>query len=422
MRRVFGSRAMRVAVLVVVVLVVAGGVWYVMSGGKKKVTAVFESTKGIYKDDSVRMLGVEVGTIDEIRTADGHAEVEMSVDRDVRIPESANALIVAQSLVAERFVQLTPVYKDGPELADGGTIPQERTAIPVEWDAVKEQLMSLSSALGPAKGQQKGSLGKFVDSADAMLDGNGERVRSALREVSHTMSVMSDGREDLFSTLRNLQLFVTALSHSQEQIVSFGGHLASVTQVLADQTSGIDAALKDLDLAVGDIQRFVGDNGPKLTTGIDKLGRATEVVRDRRADLEKLLHTAPTATANFYNIYRPYQGTLNGVLAMNQMSSPVDFICASITALANPSAQKDAGLCAQYLGPFLNTLTSNYPYGMAAPPYTPTAEPEQIQDLQKPGTRTPNGVQPVSATPADLTDVVNPGTDLTGLLVPEGGR
>jgi len=407
------------AVLAVVALVAAGA-WYVLQGRTKTVTAYFESTKGIYKDDTVRMLGVKVGTIDDITPQDGRSKVTMKVDQDVQIPADANALLVAQSLVAERFIQFTPAYKGGPEMADGAEIPVERTAVPVEWDGVKEQLMKLSSALGPTQKDPKGSLGGFIDSADSVLDGNGKAVHDALRQVSQTMSVMSQGREDLFTTLKNLQLFVTALSQSEEQIVSFGGKLASVTQVLDQQTPQIDSALKDLDLAVLDINRFLEKNGDRLSTGVDKLGRATSVVRDRRKELEGLLHVAPTATANFYNIYRPYQGTLNGVLAMNQMANPAQFVCGAIAGLANNTAQSDAELCKQYMTPLLGSLTSNYPYGTVTPPITPTADSNQIIPAQKPGTQTPPGVQPEAAKPDPLVNVVK-GDDLTSALQFAGG-
>ena len=409
-----------IAVVAVIVLIVAAA-WYVFSGKTKTITAYFASTKGVYEADTVRVLGVQVGTISSIDAENGQSKVTMKVDRDLAVPADANALLVAQSLVAERFIQLTPVHSEGPLLEDGDSIPIDRTAVPVEWDGVKEQLLKLSSALGPTEEDPDGALSSFVDSADSMLDGNGSDVREALNEVSHTMSVLSDGREDLFTTLRNLQLFVSALSASEEQIVSFGGKLASVSQVLGDQTGDIDAALKDLDLAVTDINRFLDANGTRVTTAVDKLGQATRVVRDRRKDLENLLHVAPTATSNFYNIYRPYQGTLNGVLAMNQMSNPTNFICGAIAGLANNTAESDAQLCSEYMGPLFNSLTSNYPYGTVVPPITPTAEPDQIVQGQKPGTQTPEGVQPPADRPDPLINVVNNGDDLTANLLATGG-
>lgn len=415
------SRVLKPIAVVAVIALVVAAAWYVFSGRTKTITAFFDSTKGIYEADTVRVLGVQVGTISAIEAENGKSKVTMKVDRDLAVPTDANALLVAQSLVAERFIQLTPVHTGGPQLEDGGTIPVERTAVPVEWDGVKEQLLKLSSALGPTDTKPDGALSTFVDSADSVLDGNGTDVRAALNEVSHTMSVLSDGREDLFTTLRNLQLFVSALSASEEQIVSFGGKLASVSQVLGDQTGEIDTALKDLDLAVTDINRFLDNNGTRVTTAVDKLGQATKVVRDRRKDLENLLHVAPTATSNFYNIYKPYQGTLNGVLAMNQMANPTNFICGAIAGLANNTAQSDAELCAEYMGPLFNSLTSNYPYGTAVPPITPTAEPDQIIAGQKPGTQTPNGVQPAAARPDPLINVVNNGDDLTANLLATGG-
>lgn len=408
-----------VAVIAVVVLVIVGA-WYLLMGRSTTVTAMFESTKGVYAGDSVRVLGVPVGTISDISVEDGRSRVTMKIDPDVSVPADANALLVAQSLVAERFIQLTPAHTGGPELEDGAVIPQDRTAVPVEWDAIKEQLLALSTALGPTAEDPKGALSDFVDSADSVLDGNGTAIRTTLNELSHTMSVLSDGREDLFTTLRNLQLFVSALSNSEEQIVSFGGKLASVTEVLADRTGDIDAALKDLDLAVTDINRFLDKNGDRVTRGVDKLGQATKVVRDRRKDIEGLLHVAPTATANFYNIYRPYQGTLNGVLALNQMANPTNFLCGAIAGIANNTAESDAQLCAQYMAPLLNSFASNYPQGVVSPPVTPTAEPDQIIPAQKPGTATPDGVQPPAATPDPLQNVVK-GDDLTSTLMFAGG-
>ena len=420
MSRFFSTTAARVIALLAVVVIVIGAVWF-FTGRTKTVVAFFESTRGVYEDDTVRVLGVRVGRIAEISSEGGLSKVTMRVDHDVPVPADANALLVAQSLVAERFIQLTPAYTGGEELEDGGAIPVEQTAVPVEWDGVKEQLMKLSTALSPVGDEETGPLGEFVDSADAMFEGNGAEIRDALNEVSQTMSTLSDGRENLFTTLKNLQLFVTALSQSEEQIVSFGGKLASVSQVLGDQTDDIDAALRDLDLAVMDINRFLTNHGDRVTTAVDKLGQATEVVRDRRAELEGVLHVGPTAMANFYNIYRPYQGVLNGVLAMNQMANPTNFICGAIAGLDNNTSESDAALCAEYMGPLLNSLTSNYPYGVVAPPITPTAEPDQIWERQKPGTQTPPGVQPPSDRPDPLVNVVNRGDNLTDTLLVTGG-
>ncbi|MCT7294521.1 mammalian cell entry protein, partial [Rhodococcus sp. PAE-6] len=76
-------------------------------------------------------------------------------------------------------------------------------------------------------------------------------------ELSDTMRTLSEGRTDLFSTIRKLQTFVSVLSSSNEQIVQVGGRLASVSDVLAQSSDQLGASVSELNIAVGDVQRFV---------------------------------------------------------------------------------------------------------------------------------------------------------------------
>ena len=102
MRRLLSPTVPKVIALIAVVALVAGGVWW-FSSRTKTITAFFPTTQGVYKDDTVRVLGVRVGTISDITTEEGMSRVTMKVDEDVAVPEDANALLVAQSLVAERL-------------------------------------------------------------------------------------------------------------------------------------------------------------------------------------------------------------------------------------------------------------------------------------------------------------------------------
>ena len=124
-------------------------------------------------------------------------------------------------------------------MGDGATIKLDRTAVPVEWDDVKTELTRLSQQLGPPAGQVQGPLSEFVNQAADTFDGNGDSFRQALRELSQTAGRLGDSSTDLFGTVKNLQILVDALSKSNEQIVQFSGHLASVSQVLADSTVGL---------------------------------------------------------------------------------------------------------------------------------------------------------------------------------------
>ena len=74
----------------------------------------------IYPGDEVRVSGVKVGNIESIQPQGTEAKMTLKVDRGVPIPADAKAVIVAPNLVAARYVQLTPAYRDsGPRCATG---------------------------------------------------------------------------------------------------------------------------------------------------------------------------------------------------------------------------------------------------------------------------------------------------------------
>ncbi|QBJ97180.1 MCE family protein [Rhodococcus sp. ABRD24] len=413
------------ATAAVVVAVLVAGVVYLFPGlGKTTITAQFPSTTGLYAGDDVRVLGVSVGSIESIDPNGTGATVVMNVDRSVDIPADAKAVIIAPSLVAARFVQLTPVYTGGEAMPDGAEIPMERTAVPVEWDEIKTELTKLSEALGPQGGADQGSLGNFIDTVGDNLDGNGDALRDTLRELSDTMKTLSDGRTDLFATIRNLQVFVSALSSSNQQIVQFGGRLQSVSSLLADTSDELGTALQDLDVAIGDVNRFVTDNRASLTEQVGRLADATSVLVEKRPQLEQVLHVAPNALANFNNIYSPKTGSINGVLAASNARNPINMVCGLIRGLEDNDSDRTADLCAQFLGPVLNSITTNYPPILTRVADTQLALPEQIvfsppslagQVPERPAPA------PIAAPLATMPSIDVP-KDLEALLNPGGGR
>jgi phospholipid/cholesterol/gamma-HCH transport system substrate-binding protein len=327
----------------------------------RTITAYFTTATAIYPGDEVRVSGVKVGSIASIQPEGTQAKMTLKVDRDVPIPADAKAVIVAQNLVSARYVQLAPAYRSsGPTMSDGAEIPVDRTAVPVEWDEVKTQLMRLATELGPKSGVSGTSTGRFIDSAANALDGNGEKLRQTLTQLAGVGRILADGSGNIVDIIKNLQTFVTTLRNSTQQIVSFQNRLATITSVLDDSRSDLDAALSDLSVAVGEVQRFIAGSRDQTSEQIQRLADVTQNLVDHRTDLENLLHAAPNGIANGYNVYNPDTGTAVGSIALPNFSNPVQLICAMIGAVENVTAAETGKRCAQYLGPALRLLNVNY--------------------------------------------------------------
>ena len=337
--------------------------------------AYFANTIAIYPGDAVRVAGVNVGTIETMVPQGEQTKMTLKVDHGIVIPADAKAVIVAPNLVAARYVQLTPAYADaGPTMADGATIPADRTAVPVEWDQVKEQLMRLSTQLGPDSQTSTSSIGRLIDSAAGALAGNGDKLRQTIAQLSGVARILADGSGNLADIIANLQTFVTALRDSNTQIVQFQDHFATLTGVLNDSQSDLDGTLSSLSAALGDIRRFVAGSRNQTSEQVQRLANVTQILVDQKMSLENLLHVAPNALANGYNIYNPMTGTTAGAFSLPNTANPLQFVCGAIGAVENVTAAESAKLCAQYLGPAARLLNINYlpqplnPYLQPSPP------------------------------------------------------
>lgn len=325
------------------------------------ITAYFTSATSIYPGDEVRVAGVTVGTIESIEPQGAQAKVTLAVDHGVPIPADAKAVIMAQNLVAARYVQLAPAYEDsGPTMADGARIGVERTAVPVEWDQVKDQLMRLATDLGPVNDASGTSLNRFIDSAANAMNGNGDKLREAIAQLSGVGRILADGSGNIVEIIKSLQTFVGALRDSNTEIVQFQDRLASVTSVIDGSRNDLDAALTNLSAAVVDVKRFIAGSRDQTSEQLQRLNNVTQNLVDNRTALENVLHVAPNAIANGYNIYNPDSGTAVGAFALSNFANPVAVVCSAIAAVKNATASETSKLCAQYLGPALRLINFNY--------------------------------------------------------------
>lgn len=339
--------------LVLVVLLGVGAAAWNRSD-RTDLVAYFPSTDGIYAGDEVRVLGVPVGKIDEITPEDGRVRVEFHVDGGVDIPADAKAVIVAPSLVSSRYIQLTPQYVGGETLADDATIPEERTAVPVEWDEIKGQLNDIALALGPDGANKDGALSDVVDAAAGALRGQGGTLNQTIADLAGAIEVLSSGGDDAFSVVRNLQVFVDALSQSDVQIGEFLERLDAVSQVLADDKHLVRAALRDLAKAVGDLEGFVRANRGRLTKAMRGLTDVVSVVARQQGDLAQILHVAPNALENLTESYHQQQNAVGVDLHAANINSPGQLICGAMGGAAGTGAQGTQQLCDRLIGDLLD--------------------------------------------------------------------
>ncbi|MDT8912971.1 MCE family protein [Amycolatopsis sp. PS_44_ISF1] len=305
------ARLRRLALGVAAALVLCA-VWPLATAPSDRiVTAYFAAAVGIYPNSDVRVLGVPVGSVTAVQPQGTEVKVTMQVRPGLRLPADAGAAVITPSLVADRYVQLTPPYTGGPEFT-GGPIPRQRTVTPVEVDQLLASLKQLMGALGPNGANKDGAVSELLTTSATALDGNGRLAGQAIRNLGELARTAGDSKDDLFSTVDDTGRFTAMLAANDDQVKQAAGQLASISQVLAGQRDQFPAALDELTQALGVVQGFIKDNRGRVRSDVDKLAEVTRTLAAQKQSLSEALSAAPNALTNLLGAYDPAAGTLDG--------------------------------------------------------------------------------------------------------------
>jgi virulence factor Mce-like protein len=333
----------KLIVPLVVVALLAAAALTLFRGGedRKHLTASFPRTVSIYEGSDVRVLGVPVGEVESVQPAGDVVKVEMSYDAEVQVPADAQAVIIAPSVVGDRFVQLTPAYDGGRQLADGAVLDTDRTSTPLELDQVYESLDDLTVALGPNGANSKGALSDLLDTTAKNFDGQGTNVNQTIRNLGKFTGTLENNKEELFGSAAQIERFVKALARNDKVVRNFNGSIASVSEMLASERQELSTSLANLGTALGEVKTFVRDNKTLLGKNIKGLNRVSKTLVKRRGELDEILNVAPLALNNLALTYNPQSGTLDtaanfGNLPNEVAADPAVFLCTAVDQ-ADPS-------------------------------------------------------------------------------------
>jgi phospholipid/cholesterol/gamma-HCH transport system substrate-binding protein len=438
------TRRARIILAVILIAVLVGGgitaVRFFQQAGRTLVTAYFDNSNGVFAGDDVVVLGVPVGRIDKIEPEAKRAKVTFWIDSNVQVPADAKAVILSPQLVTSRSIQLTPAYTGGAQMRDGAVIPQDRTAVPMEWDDFRDQLQKLNAALQPTEPGGVSPIGQFINTAADNLRGQGPSIRDAIIKLSQAMSALGDHSDDLFTTVKHLSILVSALQSSAGAMAQLNRNLAAVTGYLASDPAAVGRAIADVNTAAGDVASFVADNREAIGTSSDKLTSISQTLVGSLDDIKQVLHVAPTAAQNLINIYSPTNGAITGVLSLSNFDNPLNFLCGAIQAASRLGGEQAAKLCVQYLAPIVKNRQYNFlPLGLN-PFVSQNARPNEVtytEDWMRPDYRpaaAPGTPPPPSAAPADSNPPLaaeapgpaapvqtDPNAGLSGMMTPPGG-
>ncbi|MFL6090774.1 MAG: MCE family protein [Aeromicrobium sp.] len=327
---------------VVLALLAAVFLLFTNGGREKTIVADFKVANSLYKGNEVRIMGVPVGKVTKIEPLGDKVRVTLEYDGGIKLPADTKAVVISPSIVGDRFIQLGPAYRGGPELPDNARLGLDRTAVPVELDDIFKSIDNLALALGPKGANKNGALARLIKSSADQLDGQGEQLRTTLENFAKLSRTLDNNDEQLFSSVREIDQFVALMHRNDKSVRKFFDSTADVSEVLADERDDLADTIKALRKALITVRDFVRENRAAIRGNVDNLESIAALIANRSDELDHLLAETPTALADL-----GIAGVGQGVAAranlgeLVQNTNPITLICAQIPG---PAGQVPGGV------------------------------------------------------------------------------
>lgn len=251
--------------------------------------ALFTDVTGLVDGDGVRISGVKVGEVTDVRVVDRRtAQVTFTVDRGRELPPTTTAAVKYLNMVGQRYVSLERGTGDGTgELDPGATIPLDRTSPALDLTLLFNGFKPLFEGLSPH------DVNDLAGSIVKVLQGEGGTVDSLIQHVGSLSTTVAAKDKVIGEVIGNLNDVLTTINDRE-------GQFDDLVTTLKELVSGFNEDRKPLGDAVeamGDLTTvtagFLQDSRKPLKDDIHQLGRLSTSLGNGIPQIENFLDKTP---------------------------------------------------------------------------------------------------------------------------------
>src|SRR3981189_3597051 len=244
--------------------------------GTSDYSAYFAEAGGIKTGSDVRVSGLGVGRVSDIRLEGTKVLVNFTVRDGVELGAETEAAIKTETVLGTKFLEVTP-------RGDGnltGTIPIERTKSPYDLPDALGDLTTTISALDPP--QLSSALTTLADTfKDTPPD-----LKIALEGVARFSDTLNNRDAQLRNLLGNANKVTAVLAKRSDQIATLVVNTNALLAEVLSQRDSVDALMNNLTAVSHQISGVVNDNRTQLKPAVDKLTGVLSIVDNPTKELQ----------------------------------------------------------------------------------------------------------------------------------------
>ena len=239
--------------------------------------------QGLLPGSDVKVRGVDIGRVRNIRLRDGRALVRLDIRKTQKVPQTAAATIRPKTLFGEKFVDVDPGTGDGtgPFLGDEGTITD--TLGGFELERVLADLYPVLKAVKPQ------DLTVVLDSLAQAAQGKGPQINRLIATYSDVLGAQASNNAELDQYLQELARLSEGLVTVAPAALGLAEDLNQTLPDLNARGAQLSALLDETTRLSGDLDALLKRNTPFIDKAINQGGRTLQELFDDRAQIGPLL-------------------------------------------------------------------------------------------------------------------------------------
>ena len=259
------------------------------------VTAILETTGGLYEGSQVTYRGVQIGKVSSMEPRGDQVAVRLDLEDEAKVPKDSPIFVHNGSAVGEQYLDFEPPADKGPFLRAGDTIEGNADSIPVdEGDLLVDLDRFVASVDKPNLRTVIGELGDLFNDTGRplgdLIDGSGRLVDAAV-----------DNQEETIRLLRNGRTVLRTQADNADNIRAFASGLAQITGALRSRDPQLRQVLQGGPGAAQEVEALLKDLEPTMPVLLGNLVTVGQVTVARLASVEQLLVTYPAVIASGYS-------------------------------------------------------------------------------------------------------------------------
>ncbi|ROO89749.1 virulence factor Mce-like protein [Actinocorallia herbida] len=265
-----------------------------LPGGGTSITVYFDRATSFYEGSHVMVMGVDVGTVDEVEIQGDRIRVTATVESGVPLPADVKASIMPLNLVGERNLVLYPAYTPGkPKAKDGHVIEQADTTLPIETDEALAAFTEVLDAIDPLQAR------RVTQKAAAAFEGNGQAFNAALQQTGQLTETLGGQADALAELADNLASVAKVVEGKEDALGTMIEQVSSATEVFAQERDAIKQLVEGLVRLVrsGDVllEKYEGT----LADDVRVLTQVSLIVKGNSGRLAQLIEALPGVARAF---------------------------------------------------------------------------------------------------------------------------